>query len=98
MIKYTRFTLIFCLSTIAGLGTASAQNAIVSVIDFGAFSDGTNAAATTGAFQQAFAAASPAGQVVIPSGYYAINNPFTVSNFDGEVRVQGDAHIVFQSS
>jgi hypothetical protein len=90
---------IITLPAVAGLATA--QNGVVSVTDFGALTNGTNAPLTTAAFQQAFAAASPSGKVTVPAGYYAINNPaggFVIPGFSGEVKFDGDAQVMFQSN
>ncbi len=99
--SYHRNLLVSFVTICISVGTAAAQNATVSVVDFGARTDGTNSVATTAAFQQAFAAASPSGKVIVPSGYYAINNPqggFAINGFNGEVKFDGDSHVVFQSN
>lgn len=78
-----------------------AQSAIVSVTDFGAFSDGSNSAATTAAFTQAFAAAAPTGKVIVPPGDYAIDNStgaFTINNYNGEFKFEGNSRVVFNTS
>lgn len=77
-----------------------AQNAIVSVTDYGAYNNGTNASATTTAFKKAFSAAMN-GKVIVPPGTYAIDNsagPIVLSNFTGEFKFEGSARVVFQTS
>jgi polygalacturonase len=77
----------------------SAQS-VVSVTSLGAHSDGTNSAATTAAFQAAFANNSN-GQILIPPGSYLIDNstgPLTINGFSGKLLFQGSAQLVFTNN
>ncbi len=81
-------------------GVSKAQNQIVSVSTYGAFSDGSNAAATTSAFQQAVLAAGINGKVTVPPGQYAIDNsngPLVFNNFGGEFKFEGNAALIFST-
>lgn len=80
-------------------GSAWSQSASVRVTDYGAFPDGSDPAATTAAFAQAFAAATN-GKVIVPPGDYAIDNAkcaLAVNNFTGELKFEGRARLVFQT-
>jgi polygalacturonase len=74
--------------------------AVVNVQTLGAHSDGTNAAATTAAFQTAFNN-YPTGQITVPAGTYAIDNSagwLTVNNFSGQLVFEGGAQLMFTSN
>lgn len=72
----------------------------VSVVTLGAHSDGTNASATTAAFNAAFTT-YPSGEIVVPSGAYLIDNsrgPLLINNFSGQLVFQGKAMLVFTTN
>jgi polygalacturonase len=82
-----------------GFASASAQS-VVNVQTLGAFANGTNAAATTAAFQSAFNN-YPNAQIIVPAGTYAINNasgPLTINNFSGQFIFEGGAQLIFTSN
>jgi len=82
------------------LAQASSAQSVVNVTSLGAHSDGTNSAATTKAFQMAFAS-DPKGEIDIPSGTYLIDNssgPLTINNFSGKLLFQGTAQLVFTNN
>jgi hypothetical protein len=60
--------------------------------------NGANAASTTAAFNQAFSRVLFNGQIVIPRGDYAINNPLTISNFSGQITFETGARLLFQNN
>jgi hypothetical protein len=69
----------------------------VSVTSLGAHSDGTDASATTMAFQSAFAN-NPKGEIIVPPGTYLIDNSdgsLTITNFSGHFAFHGGAQLVF---
>jgi hypothetical protein len=59
------------------------QGAPINVLDYGAYNDGTNATATTAAFQAAIAAGS---NIYVPSGTYLLNPV----NLKDNLRISGD--------
>lgn len=72
----------------------------VSVVSLGAHSDGTNAAATTAAFNAAFIR-YPSGQITVPAGSYLIDNsagPLLINNFSGQLVFEGNATLIFTTN
>src|SRR5262249_33506117 len=81
------------------LAAAPTPPTSVSVTSYGAFSDGTHAIQTTAAFKSAFSE-NPSAQIIVPPGAYAIDNssgPLIIINFNGELRFQGQAQLVFNT-
>lgn len=92
--------LVYVLFVLLALAQACSAQSVVSVTSLGAHSDGTNSAATTAAFQTAFAS-EPRGQIIIPPGAYLIDNstgPLTINNFSGQLLFQGAAQLVFTNN
>ena len=80
---------VYFLFLLLALAQASRAPSVVSVTSLGANSDGTNSAATTEAFQRAFAS-NPKGEIIVPPGTYLIDNsagPLTINNFSGKLDV-----------
>lgn len=85
------------MAVILFTGEARAQ---INVVSLGASANGTNAAATTAAFQTAFAN-NPNGKIVVPAGQYLIDNssgPLLINNFSGQLEFQGNAQLVFTTN
>ena len=81
------------------LAAAPAAPTTVMVTSYGAYSDGTHATQTTAAFKNAFSA-NPNAEIIVPPGFYAMDNssgPLIVTNFNGELRFQGQAQLVFNT-
>ena len=66
------------------------SGAVVNVLDYGAYRDGTNAAATTAAIQAAFTAVSSGGVVYFPKGTYKLTSAGIQLLNTSNVTVQGD--------
>jgi hypothetical protein len=89
--------LVFRSVFIAAILSASSTLGQINVVALGASSNGTNAAATTAAFNTAFST-YPNAQIVVPAGQYLIDNssgPLYVQNFSGQLEFQGNAQLVF---
>lgn len=92
--------IVFVLAGWAGTPRLQAQTAgtgIVSVLELGAFPDGTNPDATTKAFRTAFSQ-YPNGKIIVPPGTYAIDNSagaLYIQNFQGELKFEGGAVLLF---
>ena len=72
----------------------------VDVTQLGAEADGTNAAATTAAFRQAFQLAA-SGTLLVPPGTYLLDNsagPVMVRDFSGELRFSSGARLQFTAN
>lgn len=92
-------TALLCVAFVPLAAICHAQS-VVSVIALGAHPDGANPAATTAAFQRAFRDC-PNGEIVVPAGSYAIDNsngPLTITGFNGRLRFQGTAQLVFTNN
>jgi Right handed beta helix region len=91
----------FCLLWFLLTATSGCwSQTVVRVTDLGARPDGSNAAATTAAFQQAFTN-NPKGQIQVPPGSYLLDNskgPLVVNNFSGELQFEGAAQLVFTTN
>jgi parallel beta-helix repeat protein len=90
---------VYILLTLLAARNTGVQPA-VNVQTLGANPNGTNAAATTAAFQTAFTN-YPTGQITVPAGTYAIDNSagwLTVNNFSGSLVFEGGATLMFTSN
>lgn len=91
---------VFVLWLAMALAQAGGAPSVVTVTGLGAHADGTDALATTAAFQKAFAS-EPTGEIVVPPGRYAIDNsagPLTIHDFGGRLVFQGAAQLVFTTN
>ena len=80
--------------------TPKDQTVQVDVTQLGAKADGTNAAATTAAFRQAFQLAA-SGTMLVPAGTYLLDNsagPVLVKDFSGELRFSPTARLQFTAN
>jgi len=66
------------------------SGAVFNVLDYGAYRDGTNAAATTAAIQAAFTAVGSGGVVYFPTGTYKLTSAGIQLLNKSNVTVQGD--------
>ena len=90
----------YFLALLMALAQESRAPSVLSVTSLGASSDGTRSAATTDAFQRAFASNSKGG-IIVPPGTYLIDNsagPLTINNFGGQLTFQGAAQLVFTNN
>jgi len=90
-------------STAGAIGrtVASKLGEVISVLDFGAYRDGTNAALTTSAINAAIAYAKANSNVhciEFPTGNYAINGPISVKgNFGNGLNIKGNKSTITAS-
>jgi hypothetical protein len=72
---------------------------VVSVLDFGAFNNGTNAAATTTAIQAAIdSIGSKGGLVYFPAGTYLVSSTITISKNKTYLQGQGNNSIITRNT
>ena len=72
---------------------------VVNVLDFGAFNDGTNAAATTSAIQAAIdSIGSKGGLVYFPAGTYLVSSTITISKNKTYLQGQGNNSIITRNT
>jgi hypothetical protein len=91
---------VFALWMLIVLSQICGAQSVVSVTSLGAHSNGTNAAATTAAFKNAFAT-NPTGEILVPPGTYLIDNSggaLMINNFSGQLEFQGSAQLIFTTN